>query len=80
MKRILLTCVLLTGCTTLSYEPVAFDEDDRSAHREALTEWCRVVGPCVVGPLGDPVPALGVTLPEYTEWCGYLPPAYGDDC
>jgi len=64
---------LLTGCAT----PHAFDLDDveaRAAHREAVAEWCELVGPCT-----DGMPPAGA-LPVYSEACGYLPPLLGDDC
>jgi hypothetical protein len=85
MRKILLTCVLLTGCTTLSIPD--FDEGDRIAHREAMEEWCRYVAVaetrtlCIKDAKGDWMPGPSApALPEYTEACGYLPPLLGDDC
>jgi hypothetical protein len=70
----------LAGCVARA---AAFDVDDasqRAEHREALAEWCSVVGPCVSGPGGQMPAPDAPPLPEYDEACGYLPPAYGDDC
>lgn len=71
--------VVLAGCATADHG-IAFDTDDidqRAAQREALAEWCRMVGPCESGP-GGLMPLA--PLPQYSEACGYLPPLYGSDC
>lgn len=73
---ILAAAVILAGCAVAD-RGIAFDQDDvdaRAEHRQAVAEWCRMIGPCT-----DGMPAPGA-LPAYTEACGYLPPVYGDDC
>jgi hypothetical protein len=78
-RAALIAAVSVLASCAIADHGIAFDEDARDAHREALTEWCHMVGPCVPGASGL-MPAPGVTLPAYTEECGYLPPVYGTDC